>query len=198
MYVEFAFPLRASLDTPSFVLARFDRTQHFTFTARETARDSLAYIAVSPSLQFDKLPAGDWDPSKIAQGNVRLTAGGTGSGLRIWNVTYAFPAVRLPRGGTHALGNFPEGRGLGIQFTDGAHTNVSVAFGYVVNGQLSTGFYFAGFSRDGRSVARFTGRLAGGWANVTSGAIAADSVSVFIDEGAPSGLTLIGYAEYND
>jgi hypothetical protein len=76
---------------------------------------------------------------------VHFFSPGGASGLRVWNTTYAFPLVQPPSGGTHVVGNFPAGTALGLAFTDGAHTNVTIGFGYVVNGRLRGGRFNATF-----------------------------------------------------
>lgn len=161
------------------------------------ATDDYREAAIT-EIDFDKLPSGDWDPSKTVQGNVQFNAGSSGSGLRIWNVTYAFPALSpLPSGGTHALGNFPAGQSLGLRFTDGAHRNVTVSFGYVANQRLQAGFYQVSFSRGGRNVGNLRGQLEGRWARASSSGIAADAVSIFVAGGPPAGIVLLEYAEYD-
>ncbi len=157
----------------------------------------MAFFAVSPT-QFDKLPAGDWDPSKTAQGNVQFTAGASGSGLRIWSVPDAFPRLGpLPHGGTRALGNFPAGNSLGLRFTDGAHRNVTVSFGFVADGRLQPGFAQVSFSRGGRNVGNLRGQLEGRWDRAGSHDIAADAVSIFVAGGPPAGIVLLEYAAYD-
>lgn len=151
-------------------------------------------------IDFDKLPAGDWDPSKRVQDKVCFFS--ATSGLRIYKVSDAFPRIgRLPHGGTNALGNFPFGQSLGIRFADGPHKNVTLSFALVDNERLQGGFFQVSFDRGGVRQGNLRGQLAGGWATASSGSLAVDTVSVHVQRGGhvpqpPSGAVLIEYAEY--
>lgn len=117
---------------------------------------------------------------------------------RIWSLPDAFPNLESPHGVRHAFGAYPAGQVLTIKFIDGPHDQISTDFGYIVNGQLSNGFYSASYWKGGRKLGELKGYFNDYWALAYSASLAPDEVRLVVAGANPTGLLLLEHLEYNE
>jgi hypothetical protein len=147
-------------------------------------------------LDFDALPSGDWDDSRVINDTVKLSSDGDS---RIWSLKDAFPKLKPRYGGNHVFGSFPAGSKIVIKFVDGPHSDLLWSIGWVVNGQLSYGNWRARVTNGGVYVYTFADSFgAGSWKTMTTGGALGDEITITVDDAVPTGVLLIEYLSYAD